>query len=133
MLGHMSNIQAEANVILQALSYWKKEEDAAKILETDSLELVRVIKGQMHSPWEIIDIVEEIKLQVQTQQIIQHIFREGNQLAVYLANQAVEEERDLVFGDFKSLPKVARQIINTNKQQIHTLRIKTKKITVPHI
>lgn len=58
----MTNMQAKANAILQALTHRKKEEGQAKILETDSLVMVRVIKGQMQSPWEIIDIVEGIRL-----------------------------------------------------------------------
>lgn len=60
----MTNMQAMANAILQALTRRKKEEEEAKILETDSLVMVRVINGQMQSPWEIIDIMEGIKLQV---------------------------------------------------------------------
>lgn len=89
--------------------------------------MVKVLKGQMQSPWEIIEIMEEIKQQVQLQNInVQHIFREGHKLADFLANHAAQEEKEIRFEHFNSLPKMGRQIINTNKQQIPYLRIRTK-------
>lgn len=79
-LGQMTNIQAKANVILQAVKYWSKEIQIAKLLEMDFL--VKVLKGQVETPWEIAEIVEEIKKQILAQHIhIQHTFREEIKLA----------------------------------------------------
>ncbi|KAK6788048.1 hypothetical protein RDI58_016573 [Solanum bulbocastanum] len=59
---------------------------------------------------------------------IQYIFREGNQLADFLANHAAEIDRKVEYQSFKELPSTGRKIINTDKQQIPTLRIRTRKI-----
>lgn len=61
---------------------------------------------------------------------IQHIFREGNQLADYLANEAANEDRTLTYNSFNQLPKQGRQIININKTQIPTIKIRTRRIRV---
>lgn len=56
--------------------------------------MVNVIKERWEVPWEIVEMVEEIKKHIANQQIIiQHIFREDNQLANYIANEAAKEER----------------------------------------
>lgn len=72
-----------------------------KVLETDSLVMINIIKEIWKILWEIIEVVEEIKMLVRNQGVvIQHIFREGNQLANFLANQADEQHKFLQFGDF---------------------------------
>lgn len=68
--------------------------------------MVNILKGYWETPQEIIEEVEEIKHQIQQQKIhILHIFREGNQLADYLANEAVNEPRTLIYYNFKQLSK----------------------------
>lgn len=42
--GHMTNIQAEAIAILEALGYWESEKQTTKTLETDSLVMFNIIK-----------------------------------------------------------------------------------------
>lgn len=52
------------------------------MLESDSLVMIRVLKGQEETSWEIAEIVEEIKKQILAQHIhIQHTFREEIKLA----------------------------------------------------
>lgn len=78
-----------------------------KILESDSLAILRILEGQINPPWEIVEIVEEIIQHVQTQQItIQQIFTEGNQLADYLANKTLQEDKTMVFEEFMHMPKM---------------------------
>jgi len=55
-----------------------------------------------------------------TQAQIQHVFREANRLADKLANEACEQE---TAGE-------CRGIVNTDKAEITSLQIKTRKITV---
>lgn len=57
----MTNIQAEAKAILEASKYWRKESQVAKILETYSLIIVKILKGHLKIPWEIAEMVEEIR------------------------------------------------------------------------
>ncbi|KAK6784166.1 hypothetical protein RDI58_017620 [Solanum bulbocastanum] len=129
VLGQTNNVQAEARAILEALRYWVTTVDAEKVLETDSLTMINFIKGVWRVPWEISEIVEEIKTMIFKQGVkIQHIFREGNQLADFLANHAAEIDRKVEYQSFKELPSTGRKIINTDKQQIPTLRIRTRKI-----
>lgn len=61
LLGQLTNIQAEAKAILEAIKYWQRENNIAKLLELDFLVMVKVLKNQTQSPWEIIEEVEEIK------------------------------------------------------------------------
>lgn len=74
------------------------------------------MNGGWGVPWEVADMVEEIQQQIHKQHIhIQHIFREGNQLANYIANLAKGEGTTIVYKEFKQVPKQGRQIININK------------------
>lgn len=77
-----------------------------KILESESLVMVRILRGQISLPWEIIEEVEEISQHIQQQQIsIQHTLREGNQLVDYLINHALQEGTDMVARKFMQMPK----------------------------
>lgn len=60
---------------------------------------------------------------------IQHIYREGNQLADYIANLAFAGPNIIVFNTFKELPSHARRIAIIEKQQIPTFRFKTNQIS----
>lgn len=63
--------------------------------------MVNILKRNWETPWEIIEEAEEIKHQIQQQNIhIQHIFREGNQLADYIANKALKEQRIIIYNNF---------------------------------
>lgn len=59
-LGQKTNIQAEANIILEAVRYWEQETHVSKILESNSLIMVMILKRQLRIPWKIIEMVEEI-------------------------------------------------------------------------
>lgn len=100
-----SNVQAEATTIFEAVKYWGRETQVQKILETDSIIMVNMLRGTWEVPWEIAELVEEIQAQIQHQSIqVQHIFREGNRIADFLANQAAEEQTELIYKSFHQLP-----------------------------
>lgn len=87
-LGQMTNIQAKTNAILKEVKYWSNQKQIAKVLESDSLVMIRVLKGQEETSWEIAEIVEEIKKQILAQHIhIQHTFREEIKLADWYSSQ----------------------------------------------
>lgn len=52
----------------------------------------------------------------------EHILREGNQLADYLANRALDRG-DATFIDFISLDREARRIVNNDKLQSPCFRV----------
>lgn len=129
VLGQTTNIQVKATAILEALTFWENSLNQKKTLETDSLTLIKIIKGVWRVPWELAKMVEKIKKKLIKQWVtLQHIFREGNQLANYLANHAVEEGRKMKFHNFGELPTKGRNILNTDKYQIPTIRIRTRRI-----
>ncbi|KAK4722151.1 hypothetical protein R3W88_012384 [Solanum pinnatisectum] len=69
-------------------------------------------------------IVEQINVQVQ------HIFREANQLADYVANTAINKEAKQVFFNFNQLPSRGRKLLNIDKHKIPLVRIKTRRINI---
>lgn len=125
----ITNIQIEAITMLKAIRYWEAKKHAIKTLETDSLVMVNIIKGNWMLLWVIIKIVEKIQKQIHHHNIhIQHIYREGNQLVDFIANQAADDEATLVYTQFQQLSKKAKQILNTDKAYIPNIMIKAKPI-----
>lgn len=77
--------------------------------------------------------MEEIQAIVESMNIqVRHIYREANQFADYLANLAITQEEKVNFTSFNQLPTGAKKIINIDKQQIPTVRLRTRKITTSH-
>lgn len=60
----MTNIQAEARAILEAVRYCAIEEHSTKILEIDSLVILNIIKKVWKIPWELAEMGEEIHEQI---------------------------------------------------------------------
>ncbi|XP_060182980.1 uncharacterized protein LOC132612928 [Lycium barbarum] len=86
-------------------------------------------EGSWTTPWELKDIVEDIKEGLRfIQGQSMHTFREGNKLAGFLANQALDNE-DLELNSFADVPREGSKIIDMDKSQIPQLRIKTRRIS----
>ncbi|WMV18780.1 hypothetical protein MTR67_012165 [Solanum verrucosum] len=67
--------------------------------------------------------------EVRTQKVkIKHIFREGNQIADYLANLSINHIEKQEFNSFIDLPTTGKRIINMDKIQTPSIRIRYKKI-----
>ncbi|KAH0737102.1 hypothetical protein KY290_035807 [Solanum tuberosum] len=80
-------------------------------------------------PWEILDIVEEARQIVEQNSFkVQHAYREGNQLVDVIANSAYSKSEVHEYKQFEQLPANCRRILNMDKAQIASLRIKTRKI-----
>lgn len=87
------------------------------MLESNSLSIIKYLKGVWKIPWEIIDIVENTQDIMQQVEIrLKHIFREGNQVVDLLANTAIEQGGKLQVWGFSQLPSQARKLINIDKQ-----------------
>ncbi|WMV39050.1 hypothetical protein MTR67_032435 [Solanum verrucosum] len=99
------------------------------IVETDSLSFKKIIQKAWRVPWEIAEKVKEIKkIMEKIRANIKHIFREGNSLADYLANIVIESQVEHHYSCFQELPLKERRILNSDKAQIPTLRIRTRAI-----
>ncbi|WMV55471.1 hypothetical protein MTR67_048856 [Solanum verrucosum] len=80
-------------------------------------------------PWSYVEKIEEIQQCIARKQVqVKHIFREANHLADYLANIALDQAEHVQVQSFYNLPSTERRIINMDKQQIPSLRIKTRRI-----
>ncbi|KAK4716559.1 hypothetical protein R3W88_014897 [Solanum pinnatisectum] len=124
-IGFATDIEAEARAIHAALQFSKEEGWQDMEIETTK----NIIQRIWRIPWEIAKMIDVIIREVQQQQVtIKHIYREGNQMADYLANVAMNQEGMHTFRPFTELPRIGKCIINNDKAQIPNIRIKTKQI-----
>ncbi|WMV29406.1 hypothetical protein MTR67_022791 [Solanum verrucosum] len=90
-----------------------------------------MIQRSWKVPWSLIQKIEEINEIMSTLNIqLVHIFREANQLADYITNIAINHEDIQPYYSFQELPSKARKILNMDKQQIPSIRIRTRKINI---
>ncbi|WMV37078.1 hypothetical protein MTR67_030463 [Solanum verrucosum] len=90
-----------------------------------------MIRMEWRIPWELIERIEEIHEMMKIINIqIRHIFREANQLADFITNIAIEQELEgkQQYQHFNQLPSRAKRILNMDKQQISSIRIRTRRI-----
>lgn len=110
--------------ILEALNYCVHHQYTQVMLQTDSLLLMKVLEGLWTAPWNVAQLVEEInKVRQRCNVTISHILREGNSLADYLANYAL----DLGTIEAHSFIKPGthgKRIVNNDKMQCPYLRVK---------
>ncbi|WMV49218.1 hypothetical protein MTR67_042603 [Solanum verrucosum] len=65
-----------------------------------------------------------------THSSIKHVFREANKLVDMLANEAYEHETLIQIQSSNQLSVESKHILNIDKAQLSTLRIKTRRIRV---
>lgn len=98
-------------------------------IKTESLVVTHMINKDCRIPWEYI---ENFKYIQQTMESIQsemiHVYREANQLADCIVNQAFVHIGIIHYNIFAELPSEARKILNIDKAQIQSLRIHTRPI-----
>lgn len=83
----------------------------------------KVLAGEWKCPWTISEIVADIKANIQGMNFfIQHTFREGNKLADYLSNQAINNGK-CKYEFIKNLEPAGRRITNSDKLQFPYLRV----------
>lgn len=88
-----------------------------------------MIRGCWRILWEVIEKVEDIQQVIQKINVqVWHVFREANQLADFIANTAINSEQKLTFQQFNQLPSKGKKILNIDKQQVPSVRIKTRRI-----
>ncbi|KAK4708884.1 hypothetical protein R3W88_029809 [Solanum pinnatisectum] len=124
-------MEAETIVILQTLRYCKRNDLHSIIVETDSLKITKMIRHEWRILWSQAEKIQEIQeLLPHVQANIQHVFREANQLADRLANEACDQNGKIQAQAYQQLSGACREILNTNKAQISSLRIRTRKISI---
>ncbi|XP_060211915.1 uncharacterized protein LOC132639486 [Lycium barbarum] len=127
-MGIATNMKAETEAIKHALKFCKEHNFQQVQLETDSLVLLNILQDTWITPWELMNQIEQIKQDMRAMQVqINHIFREGNSLANFLANQALDHA-EIKVHDFILMPSEGRRILNMDKLQLPRLRIRTRRI-----
>ncbi|XP_075085124.1 uncharacterized protein LOC142168347 [Nicotiana tabacum] len=103
-LGPGTSNTAEASALLYGLKWCINYGFNSIIRETDSLILQNSVTGQWDIPWRISDIVEEIKLLVNTHDIkTRHCYREANRVANKLASLSHNLMDLWIYNTFDSL------------------------------
>jgi len=100
-LGEAANIMAEAKAICEGLEYCVERQLHQLIMETDSLVIRKIIDGEWATPWCISVEVRKLKQIMNNYKILfQHVQREGNTIADFLANLAFSFVGTLTFQPF---------------------------------
>lgn len=96
---------------MQALKYMKRMYIPQIIVETDSMVMENVMERRWQRPWETINTMKEIwRIMGERNVIVKHIFREGNKLADFLANLALEKG-DYAATNFLEIETWGRKLI----------------------
>jgi len=82
-------------------------------------------------PWVLVERIKDIQ-EIMPHMVvtIKHIFREANQLADYITNVAINKVGKQHFQNFNQLTSMGRRILNIDKQQIPSIKVKTRKIYI---
>ncbi|KAH0756909.1 hypothetical protein KY290_020402 [Solanum tuberosum] len=132
-IGITTNVEAEMRAIPEAIPYCGNKKMRKIILESDSLLMVKIINEAWKVPWVIAEEFDELKQEMTKLEVkTQHIYREGNKLADYLANLAINSIEKTTFSSYQQLLSLGRKIINMEKAQIPSLRCRTKRILQHH-
>lgn len=126
-LGIGSSNLAEAKAIIYGLQWCISHRFQSIILESDSLIIVNMIKGKSNTAWQLQNSIDAItQMLSQTTNIVQHCYREANQVADALAKWSIEEH-ERRFYDVKDLPKQAAGAYFLDIQDTASIRHKQRR------
>ncbi|WMV38798.1 hypothetical protein MTR67_032183 [Solanum verrucosum] len=130
-IGIRTNMEAETMAILKSLRYCKIKKINKVLIETDSLGVIKMIRNEWTIPSNHAKEMEEIQEIIENIQVdTTHVFREANQLADKLVNEAYTHTGLKQWENFQQLSSECKSILKADKPGIPTLRIKTRKIRV---
>lgn len=120
---YTTNTVAEARAILEACKHIKANLYNHVIIQTDSMLLWKVLEGKWSCPWIIEDIMSTIKDSMQhIIHVYQHTLREGNKLADYIANLAIEDRHVIIHG-VKEMQAEGQRIVHSDKLKSPYIRV----------
>ncbi|XP_070034275.1 uncharacterized protein [Nicotiana tomentosiformis] len=127
-IGVSTSLVTEAKALMEGILYYFQNQLHPMIIKTNSLVLKTITEGQWAVPWSINKELKKInKIKGQFNVILQHVFREGNAVADFLANLVFSFAGTLEFKSFYDFPVAARSLINYDKSQIPNLRIRVAR------
>nr|XP_016504630.1 PREDICTED: uncharacterized protein LOC107822596 [Nicotiana tabacum] len=131
-IGETTNIVAEAKGMMEELIYCMEQQLHPLIMETDSLVMKNIIDDEWETPWCIGTEVRKIKEIKESYNVLfQHVYREGNKVADFLANHVFFFAGTVTFQSFHELPSEGKALINMDKAQIPNLRVRIAKRRAP--
>ena len=88
-------------------------------LEGDSNNIIRCIKGVIQPTWTIAHIIEEIHTSLGNFDSIHvsHDYKEANSVADWFANEAVKQEKVMIWNTGEDTPKNVKSLIKLKKIQ----------------
>ncbi|WMV54330.1 hypothetical protein MTR67_047715 [Solanum verrucosum] len=129
-IGEGTSMEAEIRAIHRVMILCKNNNFTSVVLETDSLSTAKMIRKEWKVLWNHIEEIENIQEIAKDMNVsINHVYREANQLADKIDNEAYKQGR-MEWHNFQQLPVECKRILNAEKLGIPMLRIKTRKITV---
>ncbi|WMV10201.1 hypothetical protein MTR67_003586 [Solanum verrucosum] len=127
-LGRGTSNTAESDAFLFGLRWCINNGHNLIITETVSLLIRNCINNSWSTPWRIKESVEEIRCLIQRHDvIINHCFREANHVADKLASMSHFVEEVKVFTQPSTIPRQIRGLLNIDKWQFPSFRVKQRK------
>ncbi|XP_060210896.1 uncharacterized protein LOC132637896 [Lycium barbarum] len=127
-LGQGTSNMAEASALLDGLKWWANNGINLVWGENDSLLLVKCIKREWKSLWKIAKEIQQIQNLVEENGFnISHCFREANKPADKLASFSHSTNGIQVFNSFSVVPRSVRELINLDKWNLPSFRIRPVK------
>ncbi|XP_059277807.1 uncharacterized protein LOC132031987 [Lycium ferocissimum] len=127
-LGQGTSNMAEASALLYGLKWCANNGINLVWGETDSLLLVKCIKREWKPPWKIAKEIQQIQNLVEENGFnISHWFREANKPADKLASFSHSTNGIQVFNSFSVVPRSVRGLINLDKWNLPSFRIRPVK------
>ncbi|WMV39129.1 hypothetical protein MTR67_032514 [Solanum verrucosum] len=127
-LGNGTSNTAEAKAFLFGLKWCIANGHIFTTVETDSLLLLNSILNLWSTPWRMRKTVEEIRELILRHNIqINHCYREANRVADKLVSYSHLTNTTIVITDTSSLPAHVKGLLNLDKWQFPSFRIKKRK------
>ncbi|MQM06938.1 hypothetical protein Taro_039772 [Colocasia esculenta] len=121
--GVFSALDAETHALRDGLVICSNHEILDILVETDSLNLMQIVTGQVSRPWELTCIIQDVAVTAQKLKAqIKYVPREANQVAHHLAGYGCSTRNFSFWESGAVLPHVVKGPYRLDKVGCPTLR-----------
>ena len=93
------------------------------VIQTDSMLLATTLQDKSKIPWRLDKLFQEIlNLLLHFRYSIMHIYRQGNQVADFLANEGCIAQSSVLYSSITTMPRQARGLLQLDKLGIPNIR-----------
>ncbi|XP_070036619.1 uncharacterized protein [Nicotiana tomentosiformis] len=130
VLGPGTSNWAEAVALLFVIKWCRNNRFDKIIANSDSKLLVDCVNGYSGTPWRILKEVEKLKVhKEQAGFLLDHCFREINQVADKLPSMSYTFSQSHIFQNFAELPRQVKGLMAVDRWNLPTFRTSNKKRT----